>query len=298
MMNIKYGYVGSTEVSKIILKNSNIDPDIIISYSEKKRDDISGFTTYEEYKDKWFTVDTINGTKAKKIFEENKIDILLVMACQEIIKSEILSLPKIGCIGRHLALLPKRRGRAPVAWALIQGLEKTGVTLFWLDEGIDSGDIISQKEVPIDFEDEASDLHDKLTSATVDLVDELIPKLEYGIFPRKTQDESKATYTHPRRPDMGLIDWNRESHSLYNFIRGQNHPYPGAFTYHKMDKIIVWHSKIYDDDYGNGVPGEVLKVIDDNKYLVQTGDGVLEITIEKVNDKYNIEKGSKLGCLY
>jgi len=297
-MGLRYGYVGSTEVSKRILDRLSLDPTVVVSFDDEHRDRISGFATYEEYEE-WITVDSINDKETKETLRSYDLDILLVMAWQELLDAEALGIPSIGCVGRHLSLLPKRRGRAPVAWALIHGLNKTGVTLFWLDQSVDTGDIISQQPVDVNHEDEAHDLHEKMTDATIDLLSEVIPQFEGGEFPRTPQDDSKATYTHPRRPDMGLIDWEKSAPRLYDFIRAQTDPYPGAFTYHNMDKVTVWHASIRHQTEVRARPGTVLEVLDDQKqrYLVQTGQGTLAVEAENEDGSHPVRKGNVLGSL-
>ena len=296
-MSLTYGFIGSTEVSKEILNQIDLDPEIVVSFSEEHRDRISGFVTYPEYEDKWIQVDSINDEEARTALRNCELDIILVMAWQELLDDDTLDIPEKGCVGRHLSLLPKRRGRAPVAWSLLHGLEETGVTLFWLDKGVDTGDIISQQSVQIKHEDEAHDLHDKLTDTTVDLLGNVLGTFESGTFPRTPQDDSKATYTHPRRPDMGLIDWEKSASRLYNFIRAQTHPYPGAFTYHLMDKIIVWHAEIDHRTATRGQPGEILADCGDDTWLVQAGTGILKIEVENDGGNHPIKVGKSLGCL-
>lgn len=296
-MGLRFGFLGSTQVSKEILEDIQVEPELVISFTDAHRDRISGFARYEEYSERWVQVDSMNGQRAKEVLDESDLDILLVMAWQELLDAEVLSIPEVGCVGRHLSLLPKRRGRAPVAWALIHGLEETGVSLFWLDEGVDTGDIVSQKKVDIDRTDEARDLHEKMTHATVDLLNDVIPSFEAGEFPRESQDDEAATYTHPRRPDMGLIDWGKSSQRLYDFIRGQSEPYPGAFTYNAMDKVIVWHASIVHPTATRGRVGEVLRAVTDDTYYVQTGEGVVEVETENTGGDHPIEVGDVLGSL-
>lgn len=226
--------------------------------------------------------------------KEYDIDICLVLGWHDLIPEELLKLD-VKWIGRHLSLLPKRRGRAPVSWALIEGLDRTGVSLFYLSNGIDNGDIIDQGEVEITSDDTARGLHNKLNNATIDLINKHIPLWDEGTFERYDNPDELATYTHPRRPDMGLIDWTKDQETIYNFIRAQSHPYPGAFTYHKMDKLICW-SALDKEGFVKGKPGEVLKMLEDDVMEVCTGDGKpLLVHFEKVQDRWNIEIGDILG---
>lgn len=205
-----------------------------------------------------------------------KPDVLFVLAWGQLLRTPLLSLPRLGVIGRHNALLPARRGRAPVAWALIHGLTETGVTLFWMDEGVDSGDIIAQRRVPIACDDYPPYLLRKLDAGTEELLREVVPLIHIGECPRTPQDHTGATYTHPRRPDMGLIDWEKSVHRTYNFVRGLSHPYHGAFTYVGLRRVNVWRSWITAPQGSFGRVGEVLEARPDT-CAVQTGDGVLRI---------------------
>lgn len=295
MADLTYVYLGSTRDAKEILERSGLDPALVVSFSDSREDEISGFAQYDEYGDRWLQVDTINGERAANRIHEVAPDVVFVMSWQELLSPELLEIPSKGYVGRHLSMLPKRRGRAPVAWSLIHGLETTGQTLFWLDEGVDSGDVLLQTEVPIDPTDEASDLFDRHADATVGLLSEAIELFDSESFPREPQDEEEATYTHPRRPDMGLIDWRDSASKIYDFVRGQSHPYPGAFTYHRMDKISIWHADILHRTQIAGTPGEVLESIAPDEYRVQTGEGTLRVEVENHHGEHPIEVGSLLG---
>jgi methionyl-tRNA formyltransferase len=195
--------------------------------------------------------------------------------------------------------LPERRGRAPVAWALIHGLERTGVSLFWLDEGVDSGPIVGQREIPIEPDDHAQDLHDRCTDASIALLDEeVIPAFRAGDIEETEQDESAATYTHPRRPDMGIIDWTDSAWSVHDFVRGQSHPYPGAFTYHRMDRVTMWYSAVADDTGTQAAPGTVLEVHEEgSRLLVQCGEGIVDVEVEYADGADPVEPGDRLGAV-
>jgi methionyl-tRNA formyltransferase len=295
MSDVSYAYVGSTEDAKDVLDRSRIDPDLIISFSDDKEEEISGFARYEGFGDDWLQVNSINGKKAKGRLSQENPDIVFVMSWQELINPDMLEIANRGFVGRHLSMLPKRRGRAPVAWSLIHGLDSTGTTLFWLDDGVDSGPILAQNKVDIERTDEASDLFDKHADSTVELLNKVSRQFESGEFPRTPQNHSEATYTHPRRPDMGLVDWTQSSSRIYDFVRGQTHPYPGAFTYHNMDKIKIWHSSIINRTSISGQPGEILRHIGQEEFHIQCGEGVLQIETENLHREHPIKKGSLLG---
>jgi methionyl-tRNA formyltransferase len=291
-VNRTYAVLGAKRRSEAVVDRMEVSPDLILS--------LAGLgdrgATYSEYEEVWETVDSINSQRAKQLLADTDVDIVFVISWPELLEPDVLEIPSTGCIGRHISMLPKRRGRAPVAWALIHGLAETGVTLFWLDEGVDSGDIAVQESIPIDPQDEAHDLYDKATATTVQLVDELVQTVESGEVPRRPQDESEATYTHPRRPDMGLIDWSKSAVTLHDFIRAQTHPYPGTFTYNQMDKIRVWHASVAHQTAVRAEYGAVVDRTGEDHYVVQTGEGTLAIEIENLDGNHPMGVGSRLGC--
>lgn len=157
-------------------------------------------------------------------------DLVCVVSWSMIVPPEVLALPPRGCVGFHYAMLPARRGGAPLNWAIIDGLTETGITLFYLDEGIDSGDIIDQRPIPIAETDTVKDLLDKVLAIAPEMLAQHIEAIEQGTAPRRKQDESRATYTRRRKPEDGEIDWSRPEREIYNFIRALAPPYPCAFT--------------------------------------------------------------------
>jgi len=169
-------------------------------------------------------------------------DLLFAAGWYYVIPPSVLALPRLGALGVHASLLPKYRGGAPVNWAIINGEEKTGVTLFYLDAGIDSGDIIAQAELPIEFEDTCATVYDKVVEKTRELIRRCIPLLEQSRAPRIPQDESAATWFPRRRPEDGEINWSRTTRQLYDWVRALTRPYPGAFTWLDGQPIHVWKS--------------------------------------------------------
>jgi methionyl-tRNA formyltransferase len=290
MDELRYGYMGSKIPSSNILHNLTVDPKLILSLAGDDR----AVESYEN-KDVWESVDSINSDRTQQIICESDLDIMIVVSWPEIIHPSILKLVSIGFIGRHISLLPKRRGRAPVAWALIQGIKKTGVSIYWIDPGVDSGDIAAQEEIIINDNDYAADLYEKASDVTIDLLNRLFVEFKNGRFPRRKQSDSAATYTHPRRPDMGLIDWSKSANELYNFIRGQSSPYPGAFTYYKMDKIRIDRSDVINSVYQTHSTGEVIKKLSKVSYIVQTGLGHLLIKTSDESAGIDINQGDILG---
>ena len=295
---IRFGYLGYSTVTKEILEGIDVDPALTISFVESVEAEYGRGVSYDGYAPT-LEVESINSERARGAIEDHDVDVLLVMGWPELLESELLEAPTQGCVGRHLSLLPERRGRAPVAWALIHGLERTGVSLFWLDEGVDSGPIVGQREIPIEPDDHAQDLHDRCTDASIALLDEeVIPAFRAGDIEETEQDESAATYTHPRRPDMGIIDWTDSAWSVHNFVRGQSHPYPGAFTYHRMDRVTMWYSAVADETGTQAAPGTVLEVHEEgSRLLVQCGEGIVDVEVEYADGADPVEPGDRLGAV-
>ena len=156
--------------------------------------------------------------------------LIVVVSWSQILPKDLLDIPGAGTVGIHYSLLPERRGGAPLTWALIDGLEVTGLTLFYYDEGIDTGDMIDSVEIEIAFDDTISDLLDKVLTALPKLVLENLDGILECSAQRLKQDESQATYTRPRTPKDGEIDWSKSGADNYNFIRAQSAPYPNAFS--------------------------------------------------------------------
>jgi methionyl-tRNA formyltransferase len=144
----------------------------------------------------------------------------------------------------HPTLLPRHRGRAPIPWAILSGLTRTGVTLFEIvDSTADSGAIVGQVEVEIAPDETATSLFARLADAHVQLVRELVPQLLSRSAPRSRQDPSRASSWPKRVPADGIIDWETRAPYLHDWVRAQTRPYPGAFTYFGDDKVIVWEAR-------------------------------------------------------
>lgn len=300
---LNFGYLGYSQVTKQILDHVDVEPSLVISFDNSIEEKYGRSVEYSEY-DTWLQIETINSERAKSALRNHDIDVLLVMGWPELLAEDTLEIPNVGSVGRHLSLLPERRGRAPVAWALIHGLKQTGVSLFWLDTGIDSGPLVNQWPVEITTDDHAQDLHEKCTETTIQMLnEETIPDFRDGVFPATTQNEENATYTHPRRPDMGVIDWTDSAMACHNFIRGQSHPYPGAFSYHKMDKVRFWRSRIEHPMKTIGTPGEILEKYDTSdeseydKLRVQCSEGVLIVKAENNDGDFPVTESSRFGAI-
>ena len=185
--------------------------------------------------------------------------------------------------GLHASLLPDYSGGAPLVWAIINGEKKTGITLFQFADGVDNGPVVGQSESPIFDDDTIATLYKRIEHLGVQLITEHLPRLAAGSSELTVQDERLRRIFPQRSPEDGLIDWTKSSQEIYNFIRAQTKPYPGAFTFWKGQKLTIWESRIINDHAKSAsAPGEVL---DDRKgLLVRTGTGVLEILLLRYKD--------------
>ncbi len=231
-----------------------------------------------------------------------EIDLGIVVGVSQLVPNQMLAIPRLGFVGHHPTLLPEGRGRAPIPWAILRGLSKTGVSLFWCDAQADTGDILAQKAVPIYYEDTSATLGERTDQVTTSLLLEYLPKIAQGTAPRIPQNDSQASVWPRRRPDDGIIDWGKSKRELYNFIRGLSHPYPGAFTELRANRLYIWLARESEDQRG-GQAGEVLAVLPQG-VLVATGQGNVLLTqtqwhgqpmVERDPFKFGLQPGEVLG---
>lgn len=208
-----------------------------------------------------------------------KPDVIVVVAYGKILPKEILNIPKYGCINVHGSLLPKYRGAAPIQWSIINGEKVTGVTTMFMDEGLDTGDILLKKEIEILEDDTSESLFKRMSYIGADLLVETIKLLENGSLNRVKQDESLASYTSIIKKSDGKIDWNKSSKEIFNLIRGMN-PWPVTYTYIKKNRLLkIYRSRI--SDIQSNVPGEILST---DPLVISCGKGtsieLLEVQLE------------------
>jgi methionyl-tRNA formyltransferase len=158
-------------------------------------------------------------------------DVVFVVGFSQIIPRALLEVPPLGVIGFHSAVLPGRRGCSPLIWAVVDGLTETGVTMFYMDAGIDTGDVIGTRSFPLEPEDYAADVLRKADDATIDLLEAHLDGVLDGTAPRTEQDGAASTYTRKRTPADGEIDWSRPAQEIVNLVRALAPPYPGAHTF-------------------------------------------------------------------
>lgn len=204
-------------------------------------------------------------------------DLLLAVGWYYVVAPAMRAVAPLGAAGVHASLLPRYRGGAPIAWALINGEDRTGVSLFHLADGVDDGDVIGQVEIPITPDDTCATLYAQVTTATRDLLTRHLPLIERGRAPRIEQDERQATVFPQRRPADGLIAWSLGTRRLLDWVRAQTRPYPGAFTVLDGDRLTVWAATT-GPRRARARAGEIVGVEPGAWIDVATGDGVLRLT--------------------
>src|SRR5699024_7644132 len=181
-----------------------------------------------------------------KTLKELNPDIIVVVAFGQILPKSILDIPKFGCINVHVSLLPKYRGAAPINWVIINGEEKTGVTTMYMDEGLDTGDMILTEEFDLDDEITAGELHDKMKDIGADVLIETLKQIEKGCAPRIPQNHEEFTYAPMMNKALGQIDWSKSAREIHNLVRGVN-PWPSAYTNYEGSTMKIWKTEVLNE---------------------------------------------------
>lgn len=221
--------------------------------------------------------------------KDMEIDLIVTCAYGKILPKSILDLPRLGCINVHASLLPKLRGGAPIHRAIIDGYTKTGITIMYMNEGMDEGDIISQKEVEIHDTETASTLHDKLSLLGSELLLETLPSIINKTNNRIKQNDEEATYGFVIKRDDEKIDFSKTKAKIYNQIRGLN-SWPGAYTTIDGKILKVWESERSNNQFPNKINGEITDIYD-NGFGVKVSDGEIIIKIVQPEGKKRMNAG-------
>ena len=232
-------------------------------------------------------VDDINEEDNLKWMAALRPDVALCFGFSQLIKNEFLKIPRMGVIGYHPAKLPQNRGRHPLVWALALGLKETASTFFFMDEGADSGDILSQVKVAITYQDNARTLYDKVTRTALKQIEEFLPALERGNLKRIKQDPSKSGYWRKRGQEDGKVDFRTDSRTIYNLVRALTKPYVGAHVTYQNKDIKVWRVREVKSRDQNVGPGQVLKA--GKQVLVKCGEGAVLLA------EHEFQKKPKVG---
>ncbi|MBI5298913.1 MAG: methionyl-tRNA formyltransferase [Deltaproteobacteria bacterium] len=277
---MKVVFVGCVEFSRFALKaliDAKADIVGIFTIDDSLKKGVSDFACFDDLINGLnipiFKFRDFNSKESLQTLENLNPDLMYVIGWSWLVKKQLMDVPKKGVIGLHPTLLPKGRGRAPIPWTILNGLKQSGATIFFIAEQADAGDILKQVSYPIDEDETATTLYKKVCEATYQLVSETYPKLIANREERLKQDDSLATLWIKRKPSDGLLHWSHSTKNLYTLIRAVTHPYPGAFTFLRGKKMIVWQAKptlCPKESFA----GSVVSVQNDG-VVVTTGDGAL-----------------------
>lgn len=217
-----------------------------------------------------------------QILRELDPEVIVVAAFGQILPESILNMPKYGCINVHASLLPKYRGAAPIQWSVIDGEKETGVTIMYMEKGLDTGDMIEHVVVPIDAKETGESLHDKLAVAGGPLLLDVLTKLENGTAVRTPQNDADSCYAKMLTKDLGKIDWNKDAVAIERLIRGLN-SWPSAYTAFYDKTLKIWDADV-EEGSSDAQPGTVVKVTPDAIY-VQTGKNLLKLNEVQIQGK-------------
>lgn len=254
--------------------------------------------------------ETINTDEVIEIIRSWNPDIILIVAFGQLIKKELLDMPKYGCVNAHFSLLPKYRGAAPVPWSIVKGEKETGITFFKLVPAMDAGDILLQVKTEISDFDTTTTLGQRLCTIAAESWQQLLVDIKTAAISPRPQDHSLATYAPKLAKNDGVIDWNMSNKNIDCFVRGMT-PYPGAFTYYynnhsERERLIIrdatpaaTNANVFPQ------PGEIARV-GENAVLVGTGNGLVKLNrVQPSNRKamdaidfihgHQIKIGSVLG---
>lgn len=287
---MKILFIGAVQFSKeallqTIKSSAKVVGVCTLSESSFNTDHCDLSTVAESFEIPVHYVKNINSEKTLNWIKHKEPDIIFCFGWSRLLKKEILNVAPLGVVGFHPALLPQNRGRHPIIWALALGLKETGSTFFFMDEGVDSGDILSQKKVTILPDDNAETLYQKVTDMALDQIKKFIPMLKAGNFKKLKQNQSKSNCWRKRGIEDGKIDWRMNAETVHNLVRSLSKPYVGAHFSFDEKIFKVWESSITKEKFPNNIePGKILK-ISPSKMIVKCGTGALSLTsFDNAND--------------
>ncbi len=217
----------------------------------------------------------IKTPEAVEELKKYQADIYIVAAFGQILSQEILDMPRYGCLNIHASLLPKYRGASPIQHAILRGEERTGVTIMQMDAGIDTGDMLYRKEIPIEGTDNYESLHDRLMVLGGEAIVEALPLLEQGRLVPEAQREELSSHAPLIDKSMGRIDFSKEAEAIDRQIRAMT-PWPSAYTSYRGKQLKIWLAEPAAEDAGSRIPGEILETGKD-QITVAAGKGALRI---------------------
>lgn len=289
-------FIGSVKFSEIALQeiislNGNIVGVCTLAGSAFNSDYVDLTPLAEAFMLPVIYSNDINSIEVLKTIKEWAPDVIFCFGWSRLIKKPLLDLPRLGVIGFHPAPLPSNRGRHPIIWSLALGLSNTASTFFFMDEQADTGDILSQVEIPISKDDDASTLYEKISKTAIIQIKDFLPKLSSGVFIRQPQGNKNENTWRKRSQRDGLIDWRMSAESIHNLVRALTRPYPGAELQFKGFSFKVWRTQIVKSVPANFEYGKVISV-SNGKPLIKAGEGA--ILLLEVSPELDLKPGDYL----
>lgn len=297
-------FMGTPEFAVPSLDILNKNHDIIGVFTKIDKPNMRGkkikFTPVKEYALEHeipvYQPNSVRTEETLDLIREMNPDLIVVVAYGKILPQELIDIPRLGVINVHSSLLPKFRGAAPIHAALIHGEEETGVTIMYIAEELDAGDMIMVGKTPITEEDTLETLHDRLMGIGSTTLLEAVNKIEVGTAPRIPQDHEKATFVRPFKKEDCEINWTDTKENIFNFVRGMN-PFPCSHTYLNGKIFKMYRVEKLDREY-EGEAGSVVDFIKGRGPVVKTGSGSLIITEAKPENKRKLSGGDLINGNY
>lgn len=299
MKSVLIGSVGSSREMLLAMIDVGFSVSYVFSLDETFSKNVSGYQPIHdiaaEHGIPYKKFHKINDEENVAIIKDVQPDYIFVVGLSQLVKPEITSCARIGVVGFHPTPLPKMRGRAANVWQVLLGIHKTKCSMFFIDQGIDSGDILGQEEYVISDDDYAEDVVKKIDEATGRLARRVLKEIMADTLEPVKQNEEEATYLLKRTPEDGRIIWRDSIEDIHRLIRAVSKPYPGAFGYYdKEHKIIIWRANKLENKRYIGILGQIAE-IHDGYIDVVCRDGLLRITDYENCDNVKLIAGHKFS---
>ncbi len=293
---ILIGGVGSTLKTLEKLLEHDLVPTRVYGYEPENTEFVSGYTSLADFS----KTHGVAYHSFKKINDhadeiaQCQADVIFVVGLSQLVNPKILSSAKFGCVGFHPTVLPKGRGRAPIAWTVLE--ERHGAANFFLmGDKADDGPIFVQSIFSVDESDDAETIAEKIMLHIGNALDEWLPQLKSGLWDPKPQNEAVASYYEVRRPEDSLIEWQYSAEQIAKLVRASTRPHPGAYSFVNDTQIRVWKVRVEERMPIRGVVGRILRKSDRGELLIQTGDGLIWLTEFSVDSDVELRVGMKFG---
>lgn len=290
---MKILFIGTVEFSlnalrALLINGKNVVGVITKNESSFNADFADLVPTCEQYHIPYKFVRDINHPNNLQFIRKFNPDVIYCFGWSSLLKSDLLSIPRYGVVGFHPAKLPFNRGRHPIIWTLCLGLSETASTFFFMDEGADTGDILSQEIVNVDKCDDAQSLYNKITNVAIGQILKFTDGLEKNSFLRIPQI-GKGNCWRKRGKRDGQIDFRMSSDSIYNLVRALTRPYVGAHVCIGGDEFKVWKCDIVSGVHKNDEPGKILK-IEGTEIVIKTADGAIRFLEHEIAVVLNVNE--------